>query len=68
MASQEATQFRISSCHQASQVSWRLMSQEGDEARFKAVLGGWGQSVDASERMRDRLTSDSTASIQSQRA
>ena len=37
MASQEATQLRISSCHQESPGSSRLMSQLGDEARFK----GW---------------------------
>jgi hypothetical protein len=40
------TQFRISSCHQLSQGSSREMSQLGDEARFKGVLGGWVQSVD----------------------
>ena len=44
MACQLATQFRISSCHQASQGSSRLMSQLGDEARFKG-LGRLAQSV-----------------------
>ena len=81
MACQELTQFNTSSCHQLSQGSSRLMSQLGEDARFKAVLGGWGQSVDgsrcawygagvrsATDRIRDALTSASTAAAQSQRA
>jgi hypothetical protein len=42
--------LRISSCHQLSHGSSRLMSQLGEEARFKAVLGGWGQSVDGQKK------------------
>ena len=44
MACQEATQLRISSCHQASQGSSREMSQEGEAERFKGQ-GRLAQSV-----------------------
>jgi len=79
-ASQLATQLRTSSCHQLSQGSSRLSSREGLDERFKAW---WrlGQSGDgsrcawygagvrsATDRIREALTSASTACAQSQRA
>jgi hypothetical protein len=45
-ACHELTQLRMSSCHQVSHGVEQSSSVEMVEARFKAGLGGWGQSVD----------------------